>query len=160
MKSSATDAPGPTRRHLLSLTAGNPTAEGETAMPSRLPTSTGKCLSTGQGRVAAAEVDAHEHGAAPHLTAGAQPSVPPPILPSHMISYVRCRLASAGVRSLPIRYDATPEEVKPILDGVNGLLLPGGTTPRASSVRQVRRQHRLRSGRLCSLVIRVYTWSL
>ncbi|CAM9864822.1 unnamed protein product [Pylaiella littoralis] len=49
-------------------------------------------------------------------------------------SYVNW-LASAGVRSLPIGYDATPEEVKPILDGVNGLLLPGGTTPRASSVR-------------------------
>lgn len=30
-----------------------------------------------------------------------------------------------------IRYDATPEEIKPILDGVNALLLPGGhpTTP-------------------------------
>eukprot|EP00752_Nemacystus_decipiens_P006649 g5977.t1 len=38
-------------------------------------------------------------------------------------------LASAGVRSLPIRYDATPQEIKPILDGVNALLLPGGNPP-------------------------------
>eukprot|EP00903_Cladosiphon_okamuranus_P009483 g9037.t1 len=35
-------------------------------------------------------------------------------------------LASVGVRSLPIRYEATPAEIKPILDGVNALLLPGG----------------------------------
>ncbi|CAM9706997.1 unnamed protein product [Ascophyllum nodosum] len=36
-------------------------------------------------------------------------------------------LASAGIRSLPIRFNATPDEWEPILDGVNGMLLPGGT---------------------------------
>ncbi|CAM9604647.1 unnamed protein product [Scytosiphon promiscuus] len=44
-------------------------------------------------------------------------------------------VASAGARSLPIRYDATPEELGPILDGVNGLLFPGGTPPPTDGAR-------------------------
>lgn len=40
------------------------------------------------------------------------------------------------MRSLPISYDATPEELKPILDGVNGLLLPGGNPPLKEGARQ------------------------
>ncbi|CAM9597266.1 unnamed protein product [Ectocarpus sp. 12 AP-2014] len=47
-------------------------------------------------------------------------------------------LANAGARSLPIRYDATPEELRPILDQVNGLLLPGGNPSLPEGVRQVR----------------------
>ncbi|CAN0378835.1 unnamed protein product, partial [Hapterophycus canaliculatus] len=44
-------------------------------------------------------------------------------------------VASAGARSLPIRFDATPEELRPILDGVNGLLFPGGTPPPTDGAR-------------------------
>lgn len=45
------------------------------------------------------------------------------------------RVASAGARSVPIRFDATPEELGPILDGVNGLLFPGGTPPPTDGAR-------------------------
>ncbi|CAM9804747.1 unnamed protein product, partial [Choristocarpus tenellus] len=39
------------------------------------------------------------------------------------------RLESAGARSLPIPYDTTPSILKHVLQGVNGLLLPGGSAP-------------------------------
>lgn len=77
------------------------------------------------------------------------------------------RLASAGVRALPIGYDANPADVKRILEGVNGLFLPGGIPPPTDGVRQVpvqvqqpapARNHSMhfafRFGRLCSLMVR------
>lgn len=56
-----------------------------------------------------------------------------PALPLFLLS--RTRLESAGVRALPVPFDASREEAKIIMDGVNGLLLPGGTPPVPDSAR-------------------------
>lgn len=59
------------------------------------------------------------------------------------------RLASAGVRSLPIGYDAKPKDVKRIMEGVNGLFLPGGIPPPTDGVRQVQVQVQQRAPIRC-----------
>ena len=59
-------------------------------------------------------------------------STPSPPLPAFIP-----RLESAGIRAIPVRYDATPEELKPLMDGVNGLFFPGGGPPIPDGARLV-----------------------